>query len=135
MIEDVRLVFGDHKARQPITTNVTDQLRVHAQRDGVALIVGPGKEALFRSLWSLNIPVVVPEVTERMQCSWSPQGFIDTHGHVRVKMIKVVDPLPIEVSVSVKEFFEKFSENGERTEAIKVKVSGNTCVFLMDLVT
>ena len=123
MIDSVRLVLNNNQERQPIGTNATDQLRVRAERDRIAPSVQPSKEALFRSLWSLNIPVVVPNATEGMQCSWLPQDFVDTHGNVRVKMIKVVDPSPVEVSVTVREFFDLFShEKAERPFAIKVKV-------------
>ncbi|KAI1785309.1 hypothetical protein LXA43DRAFT_976296 [Ganoderma leucocontextum] len=109
MIEGVRAITGRHNHREPIETNATAQLR-------------PGQEHLFRSLWLLNIPVVVPDVTRRMQCSWSPQDFVHTHGHVRVKMIKMVDPSPVTVSVTVEEFFKQFSEeNPARSYAVKVK--------------
>lgn len=124
MMEEVQVVLDRDSQRMPIGTNATEQLRVRAERERVAPSVQRGKEALFRSLWSLNIPVVVPDATDRMQCSWTPKDFIDSHGHVRVKMIKVIDPSPVEVSVTVKEFFEMFSdETSERNFAIKIKVS------------
>ena len=133
MIEEVRAVIGRHSHQGPIETNATAQMRVGAQRDRTAPSIQPGQELLFRSLWSLNIPVVVPNVTKRMQCSWSPQDFVHTHGHVRVKMIKMVRPSPVTVSVTVEEFFNQFlEENPARSYAIKVKASMTTCSMVLD---
>ena len=124
MIEGVRAVIGRHTRSQPIETNATTQLRVRAQGDRMTPSIQPSQELLFRSLWSLNIPLVVPNVMMRMQCSWSPQDFVLTHGHVRVKMIKMVQPSPVTVTVTVEEFFNQFcEEDSTRSYAVKVKAS------------
>ncbi|KAI1783926.1 hypothetical protein LXA43DRAFT_902649, partial [Ganoderma leucocontextum] len=81
-----------------------------------------GQETLFVSLWSLSIPLVVTGATRRMQCAWTPEEFIISHGHERVKMIKMVDPATVSVSVTVAQFFDEFCrEDAMRPYAVKVK--------------
>ncbi|RPD53957.1 hypothetical protein L227DRAFT_589116 [Lentinus tigrinus ALCF2SS1-6] len=91
-----------------------------AQKDREAPVIRPGQELLFRSLWCLNIPIVVCGPRNRMQGSWTPDSFVRTHGSETVMMIKS-GGFPSE-RVSVDHFFQEFKKtDADRGCAVKVK--------------
>ncbi|RPD53490.1 hypothetical protein L227DRAFT_490016, partial [Lentinus tigrinus ALCF2SS1-6] len=78
------------------------------------------QDTLFRSLWHLNIPIIVRGLHTQMQGSWTPTSFIRTHGAEPVIMLKS-GGLPSE-RVSVKSFFQEFMRSDvDRGCAVKVK--------------
>ncbi len=102
--------------------NDTTRLRLLAQHNREAPVVRPGQEALFRSLWQWNIPIIVPGMQYHMQGSWTPDSFVRTHGNEKVTMLKS-GGLPSQ-NVSVARFFEEFARSAtDRGYAVKVKVS------------
>ena len=123
MLEEVMATLDcAYQTRRP-ETNDTPRLRVLAHQKHKAPRIRPGQEELFRSLWVDNIPIVVEEVTERMDCTWLPEDFVKSHGHERVKMIKMLEPDPVTISTTVAEFFcGPFREANIEGHAVKVKV-------------
>lgn len=124
MLEDVRAIGKRAGGSQRPGTNDTARLRVLAQQKHIVPKLKRGQEQLFRSLWADNIPVIVEDVMAKMQRTWSPEDFIQSHGHERVKMTKMVKPNPVTVSVTVSEFFlQFFNDDNSRNYAVKVKAS------------
>lgn len=109
--------------RHSASTNATQHLRILATRERKTPSLTAGQDTLFVSIWSEGIPVVVEHSSRKMQCSWSPEQFVTSHGHIYVEMIKMQTPQAITESVTVARFFALFQiDDDERGFAIKVKV-------------
>ncbi|KAI0689523.1 hypothetical protein C8T65DRAFT_588583 [Cerioporus squamosus] len=109
-----------HQIPPPPSVNETTKLRLRAQEYREVPMLRPGQETLFRSLWHLDIPIVVHGLHNRMQGSWTPESFVRTHGRETVMMIKS-GKLPSQ-KVSVARFFEEFARSdADRGHAVKVK--------------
>ena len=122
MLEDARATPSGGACSSIIETGATASLRALAKERRIAPTLRAGQDVLFRSLWVSNIPIVVKETTDSMQCSWSPQEFVNSHGNELVKMIKT--PGTSSENVTVSKFFDEFlKDDDERTYSIKIKVS------------
>ncbi|KAM5534237.1 hypothetical protein V8D89_012144 [Ganoderma adspersum] len=123
MIAEVQLVLENHgDGHRATSTNATQHLRMLATKDRKPPSLTAGQDMLFVSIWSQGIPVVVEHSSQKMQCSWSPEQFVTSHGHVHVEMIKMRIPHTITESVTIARFFELFQINDDdRGFAIKVK--------------
>ncbi|KAI0714472.1 hypothetical protein C8T65DRAFT_573338 [Cerioporus squamosus] len=109
-----------HQIPPPPLVNDTTRLRLRAFEYRDVPVLRPGQDTLFRSLWQLDIPIVVRGLHNRMQGSWTPESFVRTHGKETVTMIKG-GGLPSE-KVSVARFFEEFKRSdADRRHAVKVK--------------
>ncbi len=119
-LEEVEMVSAMHPIPTPPMVNDTAKFRLLAQEHRDVPVLRPGQDELFRSLWHLDIPIVVRGF--RMQGCWTPESFVRTHGRETVVMIKS-NGLPSE-KVTVARFFEEFSmTESDRGYAVKIKVS------------
>ncbi|KAI0689579.1 hypothetical protein C8T65DRAFT_588533 [Cerioporus squamosus] len=83
-------------------------------------VIRPGQEQLFRSLWRLDVPMVVRGLHHTMQGSWSPELIVRTHGTQNVTMFKSGGKPPEKVSVA--RFFQEFTKtDADRGFAVKLK--------------
>lgn len=120
MLKDARTILGGDVRSFAVETGATSSLRALARERRIAPTIRAGQDLLFRSLWASDIPIVVKEATSSMQCSWSPQEFVKSHGDEPVKMIKTSGPSTVNVTVS--KFFEEFmKEDGGRGFSVKIK--------------
>ncbi|RPD78442.1 hypothetical protein L226DRAFT_457378 [Lentinus tigrinus ALCF2SS1-7] len=119
-LDELELVSNSYHGAPPPVTQDTKRLRLRAQKHRKVPVVRPGQDTLFRSLWRLNIPIVVRGLYNRMQGSWSPASFVRTHGSQTVLMLRS-SGLPSE-RVSVDRFFQEFTRSdADRGCAVKVK--------------
>ncbi|KAI0695261.1 hypothetical protein C8T65DRAFT_584462 [Cerioporus squamosus] len=119
-LEELDTVSALYPIKIAPSVNDTTRLRLRAQEYREVPVLRPGQEALFRSLWQLNIPVVVRGLHNRMQGSWTPDSFVRTHGQETVTMLKS-GKLPSQ-KVTVARFFEEFAKSAaDRGYAVKVK--------------
>ena len=87
-------------------------------------VLTPGREDVFRYLWSHDIPVVITGVQTQLKGLWTPEAFVETHGEDLLTMIIVARRGSSTRKVTVKEFFEAFTQDDEtRNEVVKVKVN------------
>lgn len=123
MLTEVRSILDLGTRSADKTTNDTGPMRSLAQQHRVAPVIRPGQDVLFRSLWSCHIPVIVAGTTSKLQCTWSPDDFVTSHGDQRVNMIKMHGPKSSTQSVTVEHFFDMFRRDStERGFAVKIKV-------------
>lgn len=84
----------------------------------------PGREDVFRYLWSHDIPVVVTGVQAQLKGSWTPAAFVETHGEDLLTMITMARQGSSARKVTVREFFEAFTQDDvTRSQVVKVKVN------------
>ncbi len=84
----------------------------------------PGREDVFRFLWSHDIPIVVTGVQTQLKGLWTPAAFVETHGEDVLTMITVTRREPSSRKVTVREFFHEFTQDDEtRGCVVKVKVN------------
>ncbi|RDX40198.1 hypothetical protein OH76DRAFT_1366565 [Lentinus brumalis] len=105
---------------EPPITNDTARFQVCAQRQRKVPVLEPGQEQLFRSLWCLDIPIVVEGLHHTMQGSWSPEAIVRTHGAQTVTMFKSGGKASEKLSVA--RFFREFTKtDADRGYAVKLK--------------
>ena len=131
-LEEVRNTLAAEPTIRESTTNETGPKRSAAQQQRVAPTIRSGQEILFVSLWSYHIPLIVTETTSKMQCAWTPEEFVASHGDQRVEMATIQGAKTVTRSVTVEQFFDLFRrDQQEQGYAVKVKVLCHLSLILI----